>query len=392
MALPDEYDSVVERVEKTKVTREARQQQGLHLDGLPEEWRARIEDQITAFATVENELLAAHRQWMIENEFDPDVKFGGWDPLEHQRFMLCGDANWKVEFADKPMEELHRHRRYVIRTQFLSRKIETMKGELQKRVEELRDEAAKDIREKEVKAANDLIAEERRRALAEEKDELNSRLQIERKEKQDREAAAAALAEDERQQKLAEERKLRELEDQQRSELKKRILSERGRKEQQEKEWQEKRRQAEEKERALLKLRMKDAKQHASERRQIQEEKQKAKIESDLKVAEELAERKRRLDQLAQTVRDEFGLDSLEADPTKLTKIQQMRRDMEPDPKPLWVATSFASHVIEADPRIRVENALREAGLMESAYASQVMRQMSALRPNQGMESRVFFG
>ena len=391
MELPERYDDVVEIVQRTKIA-PAPKEKSYNLEGLADEWKTKIEDQIAAFAVVEEEAVQAYKKWLVENGYDPEAKCGGWDELEHQRFMLCGDANLQVEFKDKGREELDRHKRWVIRTQFLTKKKESLRLELQRRVQELKEAAARDALEQDERERAELIAEERRNHLAEEKEELNSRLAVERKAKQERDAAKAAKMEQERKQKMEEDQRKKAIEDKKKAEMKKRILTEKERKQQREAEMAERRRQAAEKEKALQRVRMKEAKQHADERQQMLEAKIKQRHENEEAAAAAAAEKQRRLDALAQSVRDEFGLDNLESDPTKLTKIQEMRRNMDKEEKPMYWQTSFASSVIEADPRIRIETALREAGLINSPYAQQVMREMSALRSNQGMSSSVSLG
>lgn len=264
--------------------------------------------------------------------------------------------------------------------------------ELQRRVQELKSEALRDAMEKDERERMELIAEERRNHLAEEKEELNSRLAVERKAKQERDAAKAARLESERKQKMEEDRKKKAIEDRKIAEMKKRVSTEKERKQQRDAEMAERRRQAMEKEKAIQRQRLKEAKVHIDERKQMFEAKVKQRHDNEEAAAAAAAEKQRRLDALAQSVRDEFGLDNLESDPTRLTKLQELRRNMDKEERPMYVQTGFASSVIEADPRVRIENALREAGLINSPYAQQVMREMSALRSNQTMSSNVFLG
>ena len=391
MELPEKYDEVVEIVQRTKIA-PAPKEKSYDLDGIPDEWKSKIEDQIAAFAVVENEAVQAYKKWLVDNGYDPESKCGGWDELEHQRFMLCGDSNLQVEFKDKGRDELDKHKRWVIRTQFLNKKKESLRMELQRRVQELKSEALRDAMEKDERERMELIAEERRNHLAEEKEELNSRLAIERKAKQERDAAKAARLESERKQKMEEDRKKKAIEDRKIAEMKKRVSTEKERKQQRDAEMAERRRQAMEKEKAIQRQRLREAKVHIDERKQMFEAKVKQRHDNEEAAAAAAAEKQRRLDALAQSVRDEFGLDNLESDPTRLTKLQELRRNMDKEERPMYVQTSFASSVIEADPRVRIENALREAGLINSPYAQQVMREMSALRSNQTMSSNVFLG
>lgn len=390
LELPSAYEAIADIVEKTKLPTPTKDN-SYDLSDLPEEWKYIIQDQINVFAQVEKEMHETYRKWLVENNFNPDEKFGGWDELEHQRFTLCGE-NASLEFPDKPPEELHRHQKWIIRTQFLHKKVNSLRLELKKRVASLREEARLDIEEKERQALINAENEERRAQLAEEKEELMARLNIERSEKQEREAQIAALKEKELQEKLEEDRRQKQLADKQNASLKKKLLTEKERRMQREAELAEKKRQQEERERQLQKVRQKEISKNVTERKKIEEKRQMERLENELKQAELAAERKKRLDQLAQSVRDEFGLDDLKADPTKLTKLQQMRRNAEKEEKPLYVQTGFASSVIEADPRVRIENALREAGLIDSAYAHQVMQNYSAIRENQTMNSNIRFG
>lgn len=390
--LPESYDDLATIVERTRISPPAPKGVSYNLGGLPDEWRARIEEQISAFGLVEQEIVSEHRSWLTDNGFDPDAKCGGWDPLDHQRFLLCGEKNAMVEFKEKGSDEVNRHKRWVIRAQFLTRKKESLRVELLKRVDEMRNEAKRDMQSREEKARADMAADERRKALADEKDELNARLVVERKDRDERDAAKAAQREQEMKEKADDDKRQKGVVDKRKAELKKRVLSERERKQQAETDAAERRRKAAEREKEIQKLRMKEAKVHVGERKQMLQDKQKLKAEHDAARVEAEADKKRRLDALAQSVRDEFGLDGLEADPARLTKLQEMRRHMDKEERPLFFATSFASSVIEADPRIRVETALRQAGLMDSPYAQQVIRQMAAIRTNQTMSSNVPLG
>ncbi|OHT13603.1 hypothetical protein TRFO_03375 [Tritrichomonas foetus] len=385
---PDSYEEIIEIVEKTKLAPPAKSN-SYDFGDLPPEWQAKGQEQIAVFTKIEQELTDSYLQWLKENNFDPSVPCGGWDEFEHQRFVLCGE-NYHVEFPDKSKDDLLRHKSWHIRTQFLNKKRDTLRAELRKRVIELREDAARDIREKAEQAERERLEDERRLAFSEEKAELSARLHKEREEKRKRDAEKEAKEEAERQAQLAEEMRQKSLAEKQKAELKRKVLTEREKRLQREAQLSERRKQQEEREKAALKQRLKVAKQTVEERKAAYAEKQMKKIEQQTAAAEAEAEKQKRLEMLAQSVRDEFGLDELKAeDPARLTKIQQMRRDAEKEEKPMYVQNHFPSSLIEADPRIRVENALREAGLMGSEYVHQLMQQMSAVRPNLTMQSNI---
>lgn len=390
LEFPDQYEEIVELVEKTKLP-SAIKENSYEFSDLPPEWQEKAQEQISVFAQLEKELTDSYVQWLKENGFDPNAPCGGWDEFEHQRFILSGD-HFSVEFPDKPKEEIMRHKKWHIRTQFLNKKRDALRAELRKRMIELREDAAQDMKEKEEKAELDRIAEERRKELSDEKAELNARLKIEREEKKKKEEIKKAQEEAERQAKQMEEMHQKQIQDKQNKKLKQKVLSEREKRAQRELHAQEIRKQQDERNKIVQQQRMKVAKQTVEGRKAMYQEKQMKKIEKQAEKAEKEAEKRKRLDILAQQVRDEFGLDDLKAeDPARLTKIQQMRRNMEKEERPMYVQNSFPSELIEADPRIRVENALREAGLMGSEYVHQLMNQMSAIRQNPGLQSNINF-
>jgi hypothetical protein len=384
MAFTERYDELAEHVQRTKIG-VSPHRVDVDYAGVPLDWKSAMEDEIAVFAAVEEEMSQDFKAWESANGFDPSVKYGGWEPLQHQRFLLCGDQNLRVEFPNEPLEELNRHKRWVIRTQFMKKKKESLRLELQKRLKSMHESAIRDARQREDREACEMAAEERRRSLAMEKEELSAHLAKERKEKEERDRIKKAASEEERTRKLEADLQRKAREDKKSEAVKRRISAEKEKKEQIRSENLEKRRLAEERYKALRMVRMKDAKKVVEARKRLGEEKERRKLESEAEAAGISAEKDRRLAALAQRVRDEFGLDDVESDPTRLTKIVEMRRAMGPEEKPMWVATSYASSVIEADPRIRVEMALREAGLMDSPYARQMMLRIGDLRPNPEM-------
>ena len=386
LEFPDSYEKVCEVIEQTKLPPSAKSHTYDFTD-MPPEWQAKANDQIDVFEKLEQEIQDAYVKWLKDNGFDPNSPCGGWDEFEHQRFVLCGE-NYSVEFPDKSKDELLRHKGWYIRTQFLNKKRDALRAELKKRILEIRDDAARDVKEKAEQAERDRIEDERRAAFNEDKANLNARLIAGREEKRIRDAAKAEKEEAERQAQLAEEQRQKNIADKQKQEMKKRIMTERERRQQRETILNERRKQQEEREKAALKQRMKMAKAAVDERKAEYAEKQQRRAEKQLAAVEQEAEKQKRLEALAQKVRDEFGLDDLKAeDPARLTKLQEMRRHLEKEEKPMFVQNHFPSSLIEADPRIRVENALREAGLMGSDYVHQLMSQMSSVRPNLTMQS-----
>lgn len=387
LEFPEQYEDIVDLVEKTKLPPSATKANSYDFSDLPPEWQEKGQEQVAVFAQIEKEITDSYNQWLKENGFDPNVPCGGWDEFEHQRFILSGD-NFSVEFPDKPKDELARHKKWYIRTQFLNKKRDALRAELHKRMIELREDAARDAKEKEEKAELDRIAEERRKELSDEKAELSARLKVEREEKKKKDDLKKAQEEAEKQAKQMEEMHQKQIQDKQNKKLKQKVLTEREKRMQRELQAAEIRKQQDERNKIAQQQRMKVAKQTVEGRKAMLHEKKMKKIEKQAEKAEKEAEKRRRLDILAQQVRDEFGLDDLKAeDPARLTKIHQMRRNMEKEERPMYVQNSFPSELIEADPRIRVENALREAGLMGSEYVQQLMNQMSAIRQNPGLQS-----
>lgn len=391
LEFPDSYEDVVDLVEKTKLAPPPSKANSYDFSELPMEWQEKGQELISVFAQVEKELTDSYVSWLKENNFDPSQPCGGWDEFEHQRFILSGD-HFSVEFPEKSKEELLRHKKWYIRTQFLNKKRDALRAELHKRIMELCEDAKRDQKEKEEKAELDRIAEERRKELSDEKAELNQRLKVERAEKKKKDELKRQQEEEEQRVRMMEEQHQKQIQDAQNKKLKQKVQSEKEKRSQKEQHQLEIRRRQEEQEKIIQKQRMKAAKQTVEGRQAMYQQKKMQRIEKDAEKAEREVEKKKRLDVLAQQVRDEFGLDNLKAeDPARLTLIQKMRRNAEKEERPMYVQNSFSSAQIEADPRIRVENALREAGLMGSEYVHQLMQQMSAARVNPGMQSNFNF-
>ncbi|ESO82475.1 hypothetical protein LOTGIDRAFT_169949 [Lottia gigantea] len=112
------------------------------------------------------------------------------------------------------------------------------------------------------------------------------------------------------------------------------------------------------------------------------DEKTEEKKRQKLQELEEEREKEERLEALRSTVRV-----TAESDPDRLhqnTKAWQKR--LEDDnlvdiQKPLFEVNSFTSNQVTSDPRIRLEQKLREAGVVNSVYARQAMAQMKPLHP-----------
>lgn len=388
LELPESYDNIVEIVNKTKLPPPEKQQ--VDLSVFHDEWVTKASDLVAAFAQVEKELKESNRKWMIENNFDPDVKYGGWDNLEHQRFLLTGCGEITVEFGDKTNEEIIRHKKWYIKHQYMMKKIDALRAELKTRIERLKIEMMNDDAEKEDQRVKQQLAEERQRALAEEKAILDDRLKLGREEKQKRDAILAEKEEQERLIREAESEKRKQRYDKELKELKIKVNNEKERRKVYDELLMQRKLKDAKKERELFKMRRKEMVAAVSERKAIDDKKKARKAEEMQAERDREIEKVHRLELLAQQVRDEFGLDNVTSDPTKLTKIHELRRMMDPEPKPMFNQISFASSVIEQDPRIRIENALREAGLINSPYAINVINQMSAIRPTPNMSSSIF--
>lgn len=388
LALPEEYDNIVELVEKTKI--KAEKQEKYDLAGLNDDWKQQANEQIEAFNKIEDELKKKNRDWLVENGFNPDEPYGGWDDLEHQRFILTNCAEVTVEF-DRTQEEIIRHKKWYIRQQYLNRKIDALHQELKTRIAKMKYDAAEEERQLEEQRIKDLQAKQRQEALSEEKSILDERLKVEREEKRKRDQEKAEQEEQERKLREEEENRKKQQYLEEKSQLKQKVQAEKERRKEIEERIKRNREIEAQRQRELDKERMKEIKVVVSGRRQERENKIEQKKQENLARKEKEIEKQKRLEMLAQQVRDEFGLDDVVADPEKPTKIMEIRKNMEKEEKPMFNPTSFASSVIEADPRIRIENALREAGLMNSPYAQSVITQMSALRTAPGLESHIKF-
>ena len=386
--LPEQYDTIVEIVENTKLPPPEKQK--IEVKGVNDEWKQKIEDTIQAFSSVEKELKEKHKKWLIENGFNPEEKYGGWDDLEHQRFLLTNCGEVTIEF-DRPPEEIIRHKKWYIRQQFLNKKIDALRSELRTRVDQMIEEAKEEEKRKEEERLHMLDVKERQEQLSQEKAELDERLKIGREEKRKRDEEKQKLEAEERRKKEEEEKRQKMIAQKEKNELKKRVLTEKERRREQEERIRKIRLEEAERQKELLKERRKEMQAAVSGRRQIDQKKKQRREEEIMEQKQKEADKQRRLELLAQQVRDEFGLDDVVADLEKPTKIMEIRSHMEKEEKPMFNPTSFASSVIENDPRIRIETALREAGLINSPYAMNVINEMSALRAAPGMQSHIKF-
>ncbi|KAG7253990.1 hypothetical protein CRUP_030430 [Coryphaenoides rupestris] len=76
-----------------------------------------------------------------------------------------------------------------------------------------------------------------------------------------------------------------------------------------------------------------------------------------------------------------------EADPERMMGQTEAWRSRQQDEdgcellRPLYNIHTYTDHQIVSDPRVRVEQALRRAGLHQSAYARQVLSDVRPLRP-----------
>ncbi|XP_064647830.1 coiled-coil domain-containing protein 148-like [Lineus longissimus] len=163
----------------------------------------------------------------------------------------------------------------------------------------------------------------------------------------------------------------------------------------------EKRRQAEDARRARrmeeLKKMLADQAEYDKERVLYREKEYLEKVEESLRkeqaAAEAEEEKEQRLEALRKTVRVEA-----ESNPERLigdTQSWQFRKKKEEDyqtiQRPLFSINTFESSKITSDPRVKLENRLREAGLVHSEYARQVISTMAPPQPpRRDMESSVF--
>jgi len=386
---PDAYDSIVSIVESTRINNSKTIE--YDISGVNEEWKQRIEDQISVFKGLETEMRQKFHDWLVTNGYNPESKFGGWEEYDHQRFLLTGCGSVNIEFKDKTYEEIIRHKDWHIHKQFLKRKIRSLRIELQKRINQLKADANQESINNERKRLQQMEIEERRARLFEDKKALESVLTVEREEKLKRDNEKKMKTLLEQQNKMAEQMKLKDKAEKDRALLKSKVQLEKEKKVALEEKNRQIRMAQLEKEKEYQKVHQKVVKDNVNNRMEIEKQK---KMKKDEDIKEKLIQesiRQERLDALAKSVRDEFGLDELEANPEKLTKLNEIRRNAEKEEEGLFKMTSFPSHLIEADPRVRVENALREAGLIDSAYARTVINQMSALRPSPGMQSHIKF-
>ena len=111
-------------------------------------------------------------------------------------------------------------------------------------------------------------------------------------------------------------------------------------------------------------------------------------------AAQKNKEKEERLEALRQKVRP-----NIETDPARVISETQswkerLKSEEEPEvylKRPLFQVNSYTNAQITADPRIRVEQELRKAGLLESKYAREVMSQVKPLQvPRPDLQSNLF--
>ncbi|KAK6165796.1 hypothetical protein SNE40_022641 [Patella caerulea] len=113
-----------------------------------------------------------------------------------------------------------------------------------------------------------------------------------------------------------------------------------------------------------------------------------------LQQEEEERKKEERLEALRETVRitaesdPERLLQNTEAWESRLTEDENAPLDIQ---KPLFDVHTFTSNQVTSDPRIRIEQKLREAGLHNSAYARSILSEVKPLHPpRRDMISTVF--
>ncbi|XP_067649359.1 coiled-coil domain-containing protein 148-like [Haliotis asinina] len=125
---------------------------------------------------------------------------------------------------------------------------------------------------------------------------------------------------------------------------------------------------------------------------QLERRREERQMEQEAKVQEDL-ERERRLEVLREQVRP-----IAESDPERLLKqteawqarLAEEEYEESNIQKPLFNINTFTANQVTSDPRVRLEQKLRDAGLHKSDYARQVLSQVKPLHPpRKDMESTV---
>ncbi|XP_060080492.1 coiled-coil domain-containing protein 148-like [Ylistrum balloti] len=134
------------------------------------------------------------------------------------------------------------------------------------------------------------------------------------------------------------------------------------------------------------------------ERIHFREEQIQRKIEDRKRMEEDKEEEEKQREERLEALRLQVRVVA-ESDPERLMKNTQawdahVNEEVEDDiniNRPLFEVNSFTSNQVTSDPRIKLENRLRDAGLHNSDYARHIMSNVKPLNPpRRDMESTVF--
>ncbi|XP_058520494.1 coiled-coil domain-containing protein 148 isoform X2 [Ochotona princeps] len=135
-------------------------------------------------------------------------------------------------------------------------------------------------------------------------------------------------------------------------------------------------------------------KERVKYRQELLEKRLMEKREAALQEAHEEEERARRLEALRQQVAVVAQFDPVRMMSDTIASKARMDAEMEEEfilQKPLFSLNTYSEQQIISDPRLRVELALREAGLHNTCYAQEILPKISPQKPpRKDMESTVF--
>ncbi|XP_033126936.1 coiled-coil domain-containing protein 148-like [Anneissia japonica] len=151
---------------------------------------------------------------------------------------------------------------------------------------------------------------------------------------------------------------------------------------------QEKQREEDEKRLASLREQMAEQAVHDQQRVEFREnlmrDREKMKEEERKLQIEEELKREQRLDALRQQVKVDVDYDPVRMMQDTVSSNAKKGIGVEEDiniQRPLFDLVSFTSETVQADPRLRMEEALRKAGLHENPYARKMLATIKPVKP-----------
>ncbi|KAG8432352.1 hypothetical protein GDO86_016843, partial [Hymenochirus boettgeri] len=296
--------------------------------------------------------------------------------------------------AHKPREELIKHEKCLDMHRFTKDQRKALMESWSRYRKDFVIKAVMTIAEACSAYETEIIMENDRKKQQEICTELKQKVNQWRQHQEEAARLESAIAAREREQENKREKQLKERERMQRAGEKEKIEKYKAEKQQAWEELQKRDLQRLEQLKKLMAQQAEKDKERVVYRQQLLEKRILERREMCLLEEQEEEDRQRRLEALRQQVAV-----IAEFDPVRMmsdTKASKARTGIETEEefflqKPLFDLHTYSERQIISDPRVRIEMALREAGLHNTTYAAQIMPKISPLKPpRKDMESTVF--